>query len=166
MLLTEGEENTMITAKVQLTNALRAGRQFVAETGSGHHMILDDAAGGTGAKPIELVAAALAGCTAFDVITMLRQKHHQKVTGYEVVVEADQADRPPQVFTAVRIRHLVTGIGVDPAALAQAIQLSEEKYCSVGAMVAKSAKLETSYEIHEDETAWLKPETAEAPVCG
>ncbi len=129
-------------------------------------MILDDAAGGTGAKPIELVAAALAGCTAFDVITMLRQKHHQKVTGYEVVVEADQADRPPQVFTTVQIRHIVTGVSVEPAAVAQAIQLSEEKYCSVGAMVAKSATLETTYEIHEEETAWLKPEAAETRVCG
>ena len=152
----------MITARVQLTKALQAQRQFVAETGSGHHLVLDDAAGGTGAKPIELVAVALAGCTAFDVITMLRQKHHQKVTEYEVLVEADQAERPPQVFTTVRIRHIVTGIGVDSAALAQAIQLSEEKYCSVGAMVAKSAKLETTFEIHEDETTWLKLEAAEA----
>ena len=156
----------MITAKVQLTRALQSQRQFVAETGSGHHLVLDDAAGGTGAKPIELVAVALAGCTAFDVITMLRQKHHQKVTGYEVLVEADQADRPPQVFTAVRIRHIVTGVAIDSAALTQAIQLSEEKYCSVGAMVAKSAKLETSFEIHEVETAWLKPDAVEARVGG
>jgi putative redox protein len=156
----------MITAKVQLTQPLKAQRQFVAETGSGHHLILDDAAGATGAKPIELVAVALAGCTAFDVITMLRQKHHQKVTGYEVLVEADQADRPPQVFTTVRIRHIVTGVGVDESALAQAIQLSEEKYCSVGAMIAKSARLETTHEIREDETAWLKPEAAEARVSG
>jgi len=77
-----------------------------------------------------------------------------------------QAERPPQVFTAVRIRHIVTGLGVDPAAVAQAIQLSEEKYCSVGAMVAKSAKLETTSEIREDETAWLKAETAEVRVSG
>jgi len=129
-------------------------------------MILDDAAGGTGAKPIELVAVALAGCTAFDVITMLRQKHRQKVTGYEVLVEAEQAERPPQVFTKVRIRHIVTGISVDESALAQAIQLSEEKYCSVGAMIAKNAKLETTREIREDETAWLKTEPAEARVDG
>jgi putative redox protein len=146
----------MITAKVQLTNPFQAQRQFIAETGSGHHLVLDDAAGGTGAKPIELVAVALAGCTAFDVITMLRQKHHQKVTGYAVVIAADQTERPPQVFTTVRIRHVVTGIGVDEKALAQAIQLSEEKYCSVGAMIAKSAKLETQYEIHEESVAWLK----------
>jgi len=149
----------MITAKVQLTQPLMAQRQFVAETGSGHHVVLDDAAGATGAKPIELVAVALAGCTAFDVITMLRQKHHQKVTGYEVHVEADQAERPPQVFTAVWIRHVVTGIAIDAEAVAQAIQLSEEKYCSVGAMIQKGAKLETGYEIHEDATTWLKPET-------
>lgn len=160
-LPSESEANVMIMARVQLTQALRGQRQFVAETGSGHHLVLDDAAGGTGAKPIELVAVALAGCTAFDVITMLRQKHHQKVTEYEVVVEADQAERPPQVFTTVRIRHVVTGIGVDEGALAHAIQLSEEKYCSVGAMISKSAKLETTHEIRENETAWLKPEVAE-----
>jgi putative redox protein len=154
----------MITAKVHLTEALRAGRQFVAETGSGHHLILDDAAGASGAKPIELVAVALAGCTAFDVITMLRQKHHQKVTGYEVHVEADQAERPPQVFTTVRIRHIVTGFAIDPQALAQAIQLSEEKYCSVGAMIGKSARFETVHEVREDETPWLKSEQAEVRV--
>lgn len=147
----------MITAKVELTQALRVQRQFVAETGSGHHLILDDAGGATGAKRIELVAVALAGCTAFDVITMLRQKHHQKVTGYEVHVEADQADRPPQVITAVRIRHVVTGVGIEKAAMEQAIQLSEEKYCSVGAMIQKSAKFETQFEIHEESTVWLKP---------
>ena len=147
----------MITAKVHLTQPLGVQRQFVAETGSGHHLPLDDAGGGTDAKPIELVAVALAGCTAFDVITMLRQKHRQKVTGYEVYVEADQADRPPQVFTVVRIRHVVTGYGIDKAALQQAIRLSEEKYCSVGAMIQRSAKFDTQYEIHEESTAWLKP---------
>jgi putative redox protein len=146
----------MITAKVHLTQPLNIQRQFVAETGSGHHLILDDAGGATGPKPIELMAVALAGCTAFDVITMLRQKHHQKVTAYEVHVEADQADRPPQVFTAVRIRHVVTGYGIEKAAVEQAIQLSEEKYCSVGAMIQKSAKFETQCEVREESTAWLR----------
>jgi len=154
----------MITAKVNLTQPLRAGRQFVAETGSGHHLILDDAAGASGAKPIELVAVALAGCTAFDVITMLRQKHHQKVTGYEVHVEAEQADRPPQVFTKVRIRHIVTGYAVSPDAVAQAIQLSKEKYCSVGVMIEKTASFETVHEIREEATPWLKANAAEEQV--
>jgi putative redox protein len=140
----------MISAKVVLTQPLKADRQFVATTGSDHHMLLDDTAGGTGPKPIELVATALAGCTAFDVITVLRQKYHQHVTGYEVRVEADQADRPPQVFTNVRIRHVVTGFEVDPKALEEAIRLSEEKYCSVGAMVKQTATLQTTYEILEE----------------
>jgi putative redox protein len=146
----------MITAQVELTQALKQQRQFLARTGSGHNLILDDAAGGTGPKPIELVAAGLAGCTAFDVITVLRQKYHQKVTGYQVRVEADQAERPPQVFTTVRIHHVVTGIGIDEEALVEAIRLSEEKYCSVGAMVQKSATFQTTHEIVEDATSWLQ----------
>jgi putative redox protein len=140
----------MISGKVRLTQPLTAERQFVATTGSGHHLLLDDPAGGTGPKPIELIAVALAGCTAFDVITILRQKYHQKVTGYEVRVEADQAERPPQVFTAVRIVHVITGYDVDSNAVAEAIRLSEEKYCSVGAMVKQTASLHTTYEIVEE----------------
>lgn len=146
----------MISAQVQLTQPLTQQRQFVAQAGSGHNLLLDDAAGGTGPKPIELVAVGLAGCTAFDVITVLRQKYHQKVTGYHVRVEAEQAERPPQVFTAVRIHHVVTGFEIDEAALQEAIRLSEEKYCSVGAMVQKTAEFHTTYEIVEDKTAWMQ----------
>lgn len=149
----------MIQAKVSLTQSLKSQRQFVAETGSGHHLILDDAAGATGAKPIELVAVALAGCTAFDVVTMLRQKHHQKLTGYEVFVEAEQAERPPQVFTAIRLRHVLTGIGIEKSAVEQAIEMSEEKYCSVGAMLKAKATVQTTYEIHEEPTSWMHMET-------
>ena len=150
----------MITAKVGLNQPLMQQRQFVAQTGSGHHLLLDDTAGGTGPKPIELVAVGLAGCTAFDVVTILRQKYHQRVTGYEVRVEADQAERPPQVFTAVRIHHVVTGFEIDVAALEEAIRLSEEKYCSVGAMMQKTASFHTTYEIVQDNTAWAKPTQA------
>jgi putative redox protein len=145
----------MISGKVLLTQPLRADRQFAATTGSEHHLLLDDAAGGTGPKPIELVAVGMAGCTAFDVITVLRQKFHQKVTGYEVSVEADQAERPPQVFTTVRIHHVVTGLEIDPAAIDEAIRLSEEKYCSVGAMLKHTATFQTTYEIVEENTPWL-----------
>jgi putative redox protein len=155
----------MITARVTLTQALKSQRQFIAETGSGHHIILDDAAGATGAKPIELVAVALAACTGFDVVTMLRQKHHQKLTGYEVLVEADQAERPPQVFTAIRLRHVLTGIGIEKTAVEQAVQLSEEKYCSVGAMLKRTASFETTIEIHEDATTWLQAAASPERVC-
>ncbi|HTQ61838.1 MAG TPA: OsmC family protein [Candidatus Solibacter sp.] len=150
----------MITAKVQLTQPLRPERQFAVTTGSEHHLLLDDAAGGTGPKPVELVAVALAGCTAFDVITILRQKFHQKVTGYEVRVEADQAERPPQVFASVRIHHLITGFELDRTAIEEAIRLSDEKYCSVGAMVKQTAMVNTTYEIVEDKIAWLSPMAA------
>ena len=142
----------MIEARITLTQPLRNQRQFVAETGTGHHLLLDDAAGGTGSKPIELVAVALAGCTAFDVINILRKKH-QQVTGYEVRVEAEQVDEPPQVFNRVRIRHLIRGYDVDPGAVEAAIRLSEEKYCSVGAMVRKTAEFETTYEIAREDAA-------------
>lgn len=145
----------MILGTVTLTQPAGSGRQFVATSGTGHHIILDDAAGGTGAKPIELVAIALAGCTAFDVINILRKKR-QTVLGYEVRCEAEQVPDPPQVFTDVTIRHLIKG-EVDPAAVEDAIRLSEEKYCSVGAMVQRSgARLHTTYEILSPETVAAK----------
>src|SRR5207237_2954481 len=150
----------MVTAKGEVTQPLKEQRQVVAQTGSGHNLLLDDTAGGTGPKPIELVAAGLAGCTAFDIVTILRQKYHQKLTGYQVRVEADQAERPPQVFTAVRIHHAVTGFEIDAAAVEEAIRLSEEKYCSVGAMVQKTASFHTTYEIVEEKTEWMKPALA------
>jgi putative redox protein len=136
----------MISAVVTLSQPQGTHRQFVATSGTGHHILLDDAAGDTGAKPIELVAIALAGCTAFDVINILRKKR-QQVTGYEVKVEAEQATTPPNVFTAVRVHHVVIGIDVAPAAVEEAIRLSEEKYCAVGAMVQKTAQLHTTFEI-------------------
>ncbi len=136
----------MISASVTLTQPEGTHRQFVATSGSGHHLLIDDPAGNTGAKPIELVAIALAGCTAFDVINILRKKR-QQVTGYEVKVEADQASNPPQVFTQVRIHHIVTGNDLSSQAVEEAIRLSEEKYCSVGAMVKQRAELQTTFEI-------------------
>lgn len=142
----------MIEARVTLTQPHRPLRQFVATTGSGHALLLDDIVGGTGPKPIELVGVALAGCTAFDVITYLRFKRHQDVTGYEVRVEADQAERPPQVFTEVRVHHIVTGHDVDPAAVQAAIDLSTSKYCSVQAMLRYTANVVTTFEVMKETT--------------
>jgi len=147
----------MISAKVELTQPLSQQKQFVARTGSEHYLLMDDSAGGSGPKPIELVAVGLAGCTAFDVITILRQKYHQKVTAYEVRVEADQAERPPQVFTTVRIHHVVHGFELDSSAIEQAIHLSEQKYCSVGAMLQKTASFHTTFEIVAEKTEWINP---------
>lgn len=160
----ESREDTMISATVRLTQPLSLKRQFLATTGTGHHLVLDDAAGATGAKPIELLAVALAGCTAFDVITILRQKHRQRITGYEVRVEAEQAERPPQVFTRVRIHHAVTGFHVERALLEEAIRLSEEKYCSVGVMVRQTACLETACEIREEPAEWIRAAPEESQI--
>jgi putative redox protein len=135
----------MIQGTVKLTQTEGAARQFLATSGTGHQFLIDDAAGGTGAKPIELVAIALAGCTAFDVVNILRKKR-QNVTAYEVRCEADQVPDPPQVFTEVRIHHVISG-DVAASAVEDAIRLSEDKYCSVGAMIKNTAHLHTTYEI-------------------
>jgi putative redox protein len=141
----------MIQAKVRHTFANNL--QFEVETGGGHRFLIDDGVGKTGPKPVELVAAAMAGCTAFDVITILRNKKHKIVTGYEVTVEADQQPAPPQVFTRVRIHHAITGHDIDGQSVEDAIQLSETKYCSVGAMIRQSgAEIATTYTIQPAET--------------
>jgi putative redox protein len=136
----------MISGSVTLTDPEGTHKQFVASDGRGHHFLIDDAAGNTGPKPIELIAIGLAGCTAFDVIGILRKKR-QEVTGYEVKVEADQRQDPPNVFTKIRVHHIVTGDDVAENALQDAIHLSESKYCSVSAMLQLSGEIETTYEI-------------------
>lgn len=136
----------MIQASITLTRPASTQRQFIADNHRGHHLIIDDPNGNSGAKPIELVAIGLAGCTAFDVINILRKKR-QRVTGYSVTIEADQAPDPPQVFTNVRIHHIITGHEVSPDSVKEAIRLSEEKYCSVGAMIQKSAEIHATFEI-------------------
>jgi len=141
----------MILGSVTLTQPLSTHKQFVASDGRGHNFLIDDAVGNTGPKPIELIAIGLAGCTAFDVIGILRKKR-QAVTAYEVKVEADQRPEPPNVFTKVRIHHIVTG-DVYEEALKDAIHLSESKYCSVSAMLQLSAEIVTTYEIIQVERA-------------
>jgi putative redox protein len=106
---------------------------------------MDDAGGDTGARPVEFALLALGGCTAFDVITILRKKR-QRVTGYEIELRAEQRSEPPNTFTRVEIKHILRG-QVDPEAVKAAIHLSETKYCSVGVMISKTAKVENTFEI-------------------
>ena len=142
----------MIEAKVVLTQPNVLSRQFVATTGSGHHLILDDPWGGTGPKPVELIAVALAGCAAFDVISHLRLKRHQEVTGYEARVEADQAETDPKVFTAIRLHHIVSGREIDPEAVREAINVSHTSYGAVETMLGHTVSIVTTFEIAPQKT--------------
>ena len=135
----------MIDGKLRLATVQGEGRQFVAESGTGHAVVMDDANGHTGPKPIELALLALGGCTGFDVISILRKKR-QNVTGYEIELHAEQNPEPPSYFTRVEIKHRLRG-NIDPQAVEKAIHLSETKYCSVGAMISRTAKIETTFEI-------------------
>jgi putative redox protein len=155
-----------VRARVTLTRPGPGQRQFVAETGGGHHFLMDDAAGGTGPKPLELVAAALAGCTASDVIATLRDRKHQRISAYEVRVEADQAERPPQIFVAVRIHHIVTGYDIDPALVSEAIQLSEAKNSAVAAMVSEAAMITTTFEVVNEAEPTANGRLAASPTPG
>src|SRR5208282_5707905 len=118
----------MISGKLRLATVESEGRQFVAESGTGHALVMDDANGHTGPKPIELALLALGGCTGFDVIGILRKKR-QIVTGYEIEVRAEQNPEPPAYFTRVEIKHRLRG-SIDPGAVQSAIHLSETKYCA------------------------------------
>jgi putative redox protein len=135
----------MIEGKLRLTTPQGEARQFVAESGTGHAIILDDANGRTGAKPIELALLALGACTGFDVISILRKKR-QRVSGYEIELHAEQKPEPPSYFTRVEIKHRLRG-RIAPEAVQRAIHLSETKYCAVGAMISKTAKIEATFEI-------------------
>ncbi len=101
-----------------------------------------------GFRPMELIAVGLAGCTAMDVISILRKKQ-QDVTAFEVKVHADQAEQHPHVFTHIVVEYVVSGHAVDPAAVDRAIQLSREKYCPAQAMLAKVVPIEFKVTILE-----------------
>ncbi len=135
----------MSKAKVRLVE----GMQFVAEGGSGHAIVLDSdpSVGGrdTGSRPMELLLMGLAGCTAMDVAFILRRKRVD-LRGLEVHVEAERADKHPKVYTKIHVEYVIYGDVPDKAAR-QAIELSEEKYCSASAMLRKTAEITWSYRI-------------------
>ncbi len=93
-----------------------------------------------GSSPMELVLIALGGCTAFDVISILKKKQ-QDVTAFEIRVHGDRASEHPMVYTDITLEYVVTGHNVDPVAVDRAIELSEGKYCSVSAMLGKAANV-------------------------
>ena len=128
------------------------GLRFAGSVGSGHAITLDDGNGDTGARPAELIPLALAGCTAMDVISILRKKR-QDVRGYRVETEGHQMEAHPTAFTRIDVTHVVTGVGLDGAAVARAIELSATKYCSVGSTLATGiTEVRHSYRLIDAET--------------
>jgi putative redox protein len=99
-------------------------------------------------RPMETVLAGTGGCTAYDVVLILR-RGRQQVTGCSVKIEAERAETEPKVFTRIHMHFTVSGRALSEAAVARAIQLSHEKYCSASAMLAKTAEMSTGFEIVE-----------------
>jgi putative redox protein len=135
------------------TVSWRQGMSFTGKADTGFEVPLgaDLAVGGAndGFRPLELMAVSLAGCTAMDVISILTKKQ-QKVTAFEVKIQAAQAEEFPKVFTHAVITYLVTGRGDDEVAVLRAIELSATKYCPAQAMLGKVVPMELVYEIYED----------------
>lgn len=130
-------------------------RRFVGWDEAGHGVVMDAPAGpkgdGSGTRPVELVLYALAGCTGMDVISVLEKKR-QIVTDLQLVVHGTQRESDyPHIYEHIEIEYVVTGIGVKPEAVARAIELSEEKYCSVKGMFGPQVEVVTSYRVIEAE---------------
>ena len=126
------------------------GMTFETFTESGHKGMIDsvpkEGQTSKGPTPMELVLVAVAGCTGMDIIDILRKKR-LNVTGLEVKVEGTRAETFPMVYTKLDVVYIVRGKDIPPSAVEQAIQLSEEKYCSVGIMIGKAAPIKSRYEI-------------------
>ncbi|MDD2811388.1 OsmC family protein [Rhodoferax sp.] len=144
---------------VNWTGALgtRSGMGFVAETGSGHTLVMDgapDAAkpenGGQNLapRPMETLLAGAGGCTAYDVVLILKRGRHH-VLGCSVKLEAERAEVDPKVFTKINMHFTVSGKGVPAAAVERAIAMSHDKYCSASVMLGKTADISTSFEVVE-----------------
>lgn len=127
-----------------------SGMGFMAETGSGHVVTMDGAPDGGGRnlapRPMETVLAGTGGCSAYDVVLILKRGRHD-ITGCSVKVTAERASSDPKVFTRIHLHFVVSGRGLTDAAVGRAVALSHEKYCSATIMLAKTAEVTVSHEI-------------------
>jgi putative redox protein len=130
-----------------------SGMSFLAETGSGHLVTMDGAPDGGGRnlapRPMEVVLAGTGGCTAYDVVLILR-KSGQDIRGCEVKLVSERAEKDPKVFTKIHFHFIVTGRKLKPNLVERAIKLSHEKYCSASIMLEKTAEMTHSFEIIDD----------------
>ena len=131
------------------------GVSFVATAGSGHSVVIDGApeAGGRnlGMRPMEMMLAGAAACTAFDVVLILK-KARQPIADCVVDAEATRAETVPRVFTRIHLRYTLAGHGLDPHQVERAVKLSKEKYCSATIMLGKTAEVTHEISIVEGDT--------------
>ena len=123
-------------------------RRFVGQASSGHAVVLDGSAEKLGPSPMELMLIGMAGCTAYDIASILEKKR-QVIDGLEVSARAERAEEPPRVYTRIEIEYVVRGQDIKPKAVEDAIRLSKEKYCSASIMLGKTAEISTSYRIED-----------------
>ncbi len=135
----------------------RSGMKFIAETGSGHTLVMDGAPdadkpenGGANLapRPMETVLAGTGGCTAYDVVLILKRGRHD-VRGCSVKLSSERAPSDPKVFTKIHMHFVVTGRGLAASAVERAIAMSHDKYCSATIMLGKTAEISTSFELVE-----------------
>ena len=128
------------------------GMGFVAETGSGHFLTMDGAPDGGGRdlapRPMETVLAGTGGCTAYDVVLILKRGRHE-VRGCSVKLTSERAPADPKVFTKIHMHFVVTGKALAASAVARAIAMSHDKYCSATIMLGKTAEITTGFEVVE-----------------
>ncbi len=128
---------------------------FVAQTESSHSIVMDGAPEGggrnLGPRPMETLLAGAGGCTAYDVVTILR-KARQAVSDCWIEVEAQRASEDPKVFTRIHLHFVVTGRNLDPKHVQRAIELSATKYCSASIMLGKTAEITHDFELREAAT--------------
>lgn len=122
------------------------GQRFSVRFESGAVVPVDDTSSPEAASPVQMVLVALGGCSAIDVLQILRKKR-QVVLGYEVVVRGERRAEHPRIFTRIEILHRVRGRNLNPAAIADAIRLSDTKYCSVHAMLEGKAEITSRFEV-------------------
>lgn len=126
---------------------------FLGESGSGHSVVMDGApeAGGRnlGFRPMEMLLLGLGGCSAFDVVMILK-RGRENVTDCVVEVDADRAETDPKIFTQIRLRYIVSGRALDLKKVERAVNLSAEKYCSATAILGKSAQITHVVELVEE----------------
>ncbi|HYN86038.1 MAG TPA: OsmC family protein [Pyrinomonadaceae bacterium] len=123
---------------------------FVGVTPSGHAQVMEtNSERASAATPMELLLIALGGCTAVDVVSILK-KRREAVTGYRVEVRGTRRDEYPRKFTRVEVRHVLRGRGLTEASVARAVELSETKYCSVAASLRPGVEIVSSYVIEEE----------------